>query len=124
MSNDQRYSLIAFAWFFGLPIIGMIMLSNDVPIDTPFFSFLWLTGFIACFYFWATNDAKRYNVSKNAVIGFSSLWVILPVVTVFIYLFYSRGMLKGLNASGKFFLLCTFFYVAINYFFDATRFVT
>lgn len=110
MTRTTRHALLAAGWFMGYPTLGLaVVLSGAVPhgsLQGTLLSLPWGLGLVAIFASWAFRDAPEHGKSLALAVGFTAAWFLLFVLAVIPYLFATRGLKRGLLASGRFLVFC------------------
>lgn len=110
MTHTHRHIIAGVAWFFGLPVVGFILLiSGLVPIESSFagglISLIWGAGLLGVFTSWVLRDASEHGKSRYFAMSFAMAWILLPYLVVFPYLFLTRGLKEGISTSLQWFCL-------------------
>lgn len=106
MNNTILHLAYGIGWLFGVPVTAIIAFSVGLipegsPASSAVVSVLWALGLLALFASWAIRDAPVHGKSRYVAATFTVLWLVIPVVVIFPYLFTTRGAKEGLLASLK-----------------------
>ncbi len=110
MNTTYKHLLVAIAWLSGWPLVFTPLFVKGVlpaaPVYTIGVTLIWGLGLIACFTSWAWRDAPAHGKPQAAALWFTAGWLLVFVLAMFPYLFYTRGVKDGIYASAQFFAAC------------------